>query len=68
MKEFKVVEKLEISKLVSIHYWYIILPKKLKIMQEKVQSFQEVQNYRFYGDEGGNERFITVMPLQNLGR
>ncbi len=46
MKKTKVVEKLQFGKLGSVHFWYKRDPKKLRILQEKVQRFHEVQGYR----------------------
>jgi hypothetical protein len=46
MKKIKFVEKLEICKFGSVHFLYLIHPKKLRNRQEKVQSFHEVLSYR----------------------
>jgi hypothetical protein len=44
MERIKVVEKLEIYKFGSVHFWYIIHPKKLRNLQQKVHSFYAVQS------------------------
>ncbi len=40
----KVVDKLLICKIGSVHFWHKIHPKKLRILQAMVQSFNEVQS------------------------
>jgi hypothetical protein len=42
----KVVEKLWIFKLGSVHIWYFFHPKKLPILQEQILSFHEVWSTR----------------------
>jgi hypothetical protein len=44
MKRIKVVEKLKIYNLDSVHFLYMIHPQKLQSLQEKVQSFDEAQS------------------------
>jgi hypothetical protein len=44
VKEMKVSEKLQICKLGSVHFWYIINPKKLRILQGNVLSLDAVQS------------------------
>jgi hypothetical protein len=45
----KVVEKRQIYKYGSAHFWYMIHPKKLRNLQNKVQGFHEVWVRGFYG-------------------
>ncbi len=42
--EIKVVDILSTCEVVSVHYWHRIRSKKLRIFQEMVQSFHEVQS------------------------
>jgi hypothetical protein len=44
MKRIKVVEELWIYKFGSVHFLYMIHPQNLQSLQEKVQSFHEVQS------------------------
>jgi hypothetical protein len=44
MNEIKVVDKLSICKVGPVHLWHMIHQKKLRILQEMVQSFHEVQS------------------------
>jgi hypothetical protein len=40
----KVVAILQIFKVGFLHFWYKIQPKKLLMLQEKLQRFPEVQS------------------------
>ncbi len=42
--KIKVVVNLQIYNFGSVRFWYMIHPKKLQNLQEKVQSFHEVQS------------------------
>ncbi len=44
MNEIKVVDKLPICEVGFVHFWHKIRPKKLRFLQEMVQSFHEVQS------------------------
>jgi hypothetical protein len=44
MKRLDVVEKCQTYKFDSVHFLYMIHPQKLQSLQEKVQSFHEVQS------------------------
>jgi hypothetical protein len=48
MNGIKVVDKLLICKVGSVYFWHRIHPKKLRILQEMVQSFHEVQSKRLF--------------------
>jgi hypothetical protein len=43
-KKKKVVDKLYICTVGSVHFWRRIDPKKLRILQEMVQSFHEIKS------------------------
>jgi hypothetical protein len=44
MNGIKVVDKLSICKVGSVHFWHLFHPEKLRILQEMVQSFHEVRS------------------------
>jgi hypothetical protein len=46
MNGIKVVDKLSIYKVGSVHFWHRIHPKKLRILQQMLQNFHEVQSLR----------------------
>jgi hypothetical protein len=44
MNRIKFLDKLSICKVGSVYFWHRIFPKKLRILQDMVQSFNEVQS------------------------
>ncbi len=44
IEKMKVVAILQIFKVGFLHFWYKIQPKKLLMLQEKLQRFPEVQS------------------------